>query len=100
MTLNGNKAAQSVSSRYLEDGSFFRLRNVTLSYNIPESFAKKLRMKGARVYVSADNIFTLTRFSGADPEVSLESSSWELAGMYSMNYPVPRTFVGGIEITF
>lgn len=100
LTLNGNKAAQSVSSRYLEDGSFFRLRNVTLSYNIPESFAKKLRMKGARVYVSADNLFTLTRFSGADPEVSLESSSWELAGMYSMNYPVPRTFVGGIEITF
>ena len=98
--LNGNKSAHSPSSRYLEDGSFFRLRNVTLSYNIPASFAKKIKMKAAKVFVSADNIFTLTKFSGMDPEVTLEGSSWELAGMYSTNYPVPRTIVGGIEISF
>ena len=90
----------SISSRYLEDGSFFRLRNVTLGYNLPKNVTDMLKMKAAKVYVSADNIVTLSRFSGMDPEVQLEGSDWQLAGTYSMNYPVPFAVVGGIEIKF
>ena len=52
--------SNGTSSRYLEDGSFFRLRNVTLSYNLPQTFLQKIKMSGARVYVAADNIFTLS----------------------------------------
>ncbi|MBO4466412.1 MAG: SusC/RagA family TonB-linked outer membrane protein [Bacteroidales bacterium] len=89
-----------ISSRFLEDGSFFRLRNVTLGYNLPKNLIEKINMKAAKVYVSADNIFTLTKFSGMDPEVQLEGSTWQLAGTYSMNYPVPFSVVAGIDIKF
>lgn len=96
----GNYLAHYYSSRYLEDGSFFRLRNVTLSYDFPDKWMKKAKMGGARIYVSADNVLTLTRFSGMDPEVGLETDTYSLAGLYSDNYPVPMTVVMGIDITF
>lgn len=96
----GNKNANAYSSRYLEDGSFFRLKNVTLSYTLPSSILTKTATKDVRVFVSADNLLTLSRFSGTDPEVRLESTAWSLAGSFDMNYPVPMSIVGGIEITF
>lgn len=95
----GSKGSQ-ISSRFLEDGSFFRLRNVTLGYNLPKSKIESLKMKSAKVYVTADNILTLSKFSGMDPEVQLEGSDWQLAGTYSMNYPVPFSVALGIDIKF
>ena len=96
----GNNDAHNYSSRYLEDGSFFRLRNITLSYDLPQRILQKTKVSSARVYVSADNILTLTRFSGMDPEVSLEMSTYSLAGLYSDNYPVPMSVVMGFDIKF
>lgn len=96
----GNSDAHNYSSRYLEDGSFFRLRNVTLSYDLPQKVLSKMKMSSARVYVSADNILTFTRFSGMDPEVSLEMSTYSLAGLYSDNYPVPLSVVLGVDVKF
>ena len=96
----GNKNADGISSRYLEDGSFLRLKNVTLSYTFPRMLTKQIHLQDAKVFISADNIFTLSRFSGMDPEVRLESTMYELAGMYSMNYPVGRAFTLGINIKF
>ena len=96
----GNSQANEYSSRYLEDGSFFRLRNVTLSYDLPKTLINKIKMNSARVYVSADNIFTYSRFSGMDPEVSLEGSTWSLAGLFADNYPVPMSLVLGLDINF
>ena len=100
LALNGNKNSNSISSRYLEDGSFFRLRNVTLSYDLPTQWLQKIHMSGARVYVSADNVLTLSKFSGMDPEVRLEGDTYHLAGSYSMNYPVPLSVVLGIDLKF
>ena len=100
LVLNGNKSSNSISSRFLEDGSFFRLRNITLGYEVPKSIAKKLSMSSARVFISADNILTLSKFSGMDPEVRLESSAYELAGTYSTNYPVPMSITAGIDVKF
>jgi hypothetical protein len=57
-------------------------------------------MTKCRIYFSSDNLFTATKFSGMDPEITLETSTYSLAGMYSENYPVGRTFQGGIEISF
>ena len=91
---NGNKKSNELSSRYLEDGSYFRLKNVTLSYDFPQAWMKKAKMQGLRVYVSGDNLWTVTKFSGMDPEVDTEDA------VYSTNYPVPMTVVGGIQITF
>ena len=96
---NGNKKSNSVSSRYLEDGSFLRLQNITLAYNINKPLFKGF-IQGGRVYFTADNVLTFTKFSGADPEVNLEGTSWSLAGMYSDNYPVPRSFVFGVDLKF
>ncbi|MBR1678871.1 MAG: SusC/RagA family TonB-linked outer membrane protein, partial [Bacteroidales bacterium] len=92
--------AEKTSSRFLEDGSFFRLRNVTLSYNLPQRFLERIKMSGARFYVSADNLYTLTRFSGMDPEVRLDGDTYHHAGMYSQNYPIPMTVVLGIDVNF
>ena len=90
----GNNGSNSVSSRYLEDGSYFRLKNVTLSYDFPQAWMKKAKMQGLRLYVSGDNLWTYSKFSGMDPEIDTES------GVYDTNYPVPMTVVGGIQITF
>ena len=91
---NGNKKSNEFSSRYLEDGSYFRLKNVTLSYDFPQAWMKKAKMQGLRLYVSGDNLWTATKFSGMDPEIDTEDA------VYSTNYPVPLTVVGGIQITF
>ncbi len=98
--LNGNKGANSISTRYLEDGSFFRIKNLTVGYDFPTKLISKAHMTKCRIYFSADNLWTATKFSGMDPEISLDGSSSSLAGMYTENYPVGRTFQGGLEISF
>jgi len=100
LVLNGNKNSCKPSSRQLEDGSFFRLRNVTLSYNLPENIIKHVGMSSTRVFLSADNLLTLSKFSGMDPEVRLEATEWSLAGSYSNNYPVPMSVSLGLEVKF
>ncbi|MBP5676095.1 MAG: TonB-dependent receptor [Bacteroidales bacterium] len=92
--------SNGTSSRFLEDGSFFRLRNVTLSYNLPQAFFKKVNLSDARVYLAADNVLTLSRFSGMDPEVRLDGDTYHHAGLYSSNYPVPLSVVLGIDVKF
>ena len=98
--LNGNKNSNAISSRYLEDGSYFRIKNLTVGYDFPTKLIKKAYMTRCRIYFSADNLFTATKFSGMDPEITLTTSTNDLAGMYSQTYPVGRTFQGGVEISF
>ena len=96
---NGNKNSNKPSSRYLEDGSFFRLKNITLSYDfatiIPKGYVSKLRL-----YVSADNIATATKYSGMDPEVSISTSGGSLAGYSADQYPICRNIMCGLEVQF
>ena len=98
--LQGNQNANQISSRYLEDGSFFRIKNLTVGYDFPTKLISKAHMTKCRIYFAADNLFTATKFSGMDPEISLDGNSNSLAGMYTENYPVGRTFQGGLEISF
>lgn len=98
--LNGNHNSNAISSRYLEDGSYFRIKNLTVGYDFPTKLIKKAYMTRCRIYFSADNLFTATKFSGMDPEITLTTSTYDLAGMYSNTYPVGRTFQGGVEISF
>ena len=76
------------------DKDYLRLRNLTLGYTLPNACAKKLGIEKLRVYVSGDNLVTVSKFSGMDPEIDTED------GTYDTNYPVPMTVVGGIQITF
>ena len=98
--INGNNSANQVSSRYLEDGSYFRLKNLTIGYDFPTELIKKAHMTKCRIYFSADNLATASKFSGMDPEITLQTDANTLAGMYTENYPVGRTFQGGLEISF
>jgi TonB-linked outer membrane protein, SusC/RagA family len=99
VAFNGT-SSNGISSRYLEDGSFFRLKNITLSYDFAHSLIPKNIMTKCRVYISADNVLTATKFSGMDPEVSISNTTYNLAGMYADHYPVARNILGGIEIEF
>lgn len=100
MERNGNNESNKPSSRYLEDGSFLRIKNITFSYDLPSIWIKAAKMQSCRLFVSADNLLTFTRFSGIDPEVDLETTEYRLAGMYSYSYPISRQILFGIDIKF
>lgn len=87
-------ASNATSTRYLEDGSYLRLRNITLGYNLPAAVISKLKVSGIRVFVSGDNLWTGTKFSGTDPEVDLTN------GQSSIRYPISRKLLGGINVSF
>lgn len=98
--LNGNLNSNGISSRYLEDGSYLRLRNLTVGYDFQKPELQKLHLQKLRIFFSADNLFTVSKFSGMDPEISLTTTTYNLAGMYTNIYPVGMTMMGGIEIAF
>ena len=84
--------------KYLEDASFLRLRNLSIGYSLPANVARKIAMKSARIYVTATNLFTLTKYTGLNPEVSFGSST--TPGVDSGGYPLSRTYTLGINVTF
>ncbi|MCD7935243.1 MAG: TonB-dependent receptor [Tannerellaceae bacterium] len=82
------------SAYYVEDLSYMRLKNIEIGYTVPASFLQKIRLTGARIFVSGQNLFTLTSYKGFDPE---------RAGVNSTNiydYPLVKTFTTGINLTF
>ncbi len=85
--------------KYLESGNFLRLRNLSIGYTLPSNIAKKVAMKNARVYFTATNLFTLTKYTGLNPEVSIGGSS-TTPGVDSGSYPLSRTYTVGINVTF
>ena len=96
----GNLNSNKYSSRYLEDGSYLRLRNITLSYNLPLKAAQKIKMQHLRVFISADNLVTWTNYSGADPDVPLYMGAWSLPGTQAFKYPINKQFLLGLEFSF
>jgi TonB-linked SusC/RagA family outer membrane protein len=86
------------SSYYVEDGSFIRLKNIQLGYTVPKLILKKAKIESLRVYVAANNLLTLTKYMGYDPD--LGSSNALSAGVDFGMYPQARTIMGGIQITF
>ena len=80
-------------SRLLEDASFLRLKNVMLSYSLPQNLVRKTRVfSGIRIYAQAQNLLTFTNFSGLDPEGS--------ANVYAAQYPMARQFTFGLDLKF
>jgi TonB-linked SusC/RagA family outer membrane protein len=85
-------------SRWLEDGSFLRLRSLNLSYSLPKEIARKLRADGLKVYVNGTNLFLLTKYTGLDPESSA-SSEQNAQGIDLGTPPQPRSYQVGISVT-
>jgi hypothetical protein len=99
--LGGNHNSYEHSSRFLEDGSYLRIRNVKLTYALPSGWAHKILLEGMNVSVAADNLHTWTHFSGMDPDVGLyRTSTWDLPGLSYFKYPISRQYLVGIEIKF
>ncbi len=89
---------QRPSDFYLEDGSFLRLRNLQIGYNLPERLVEKAKLQGLRVYLSANNLFTLTNYNGFDPEIG--TSGWILdTGIDKGYYPSNKTIGFGLKVT-
>jgi hypothetical protein len=88
----------SISDRFIQDGSFLRLRNITLAYRVPASFAKKFRLNDLRVYLKGTNVYTLTKFTGYTPEIG----SFDVLsnGIDNGTYPVTAVYSVGINLTF
>lgn len=96
---SGIKADPVFSSYFVENGSFFRLQSVTLGYTLPGM--KKVGLERIRVYLTGENLFCITGYSGIDPEVGLPDSVLDGPGIDRFNsYPRPRTFSVGVNISF
>ena len=80
------------NSRYVENGAYLRLKNLQLGYTLPERLTSMIGLSRCRFYISGSNVFTLTRYSGYDPEVG--------GGVDYGNYPQARTILMGLQVTF
>jgi len=87
------------SSRVIEDGSYIRLKTLQLGYTLPIKDAKRLNIQSFRIYASAQNLWTLTNYTGYDPEVSAYSSALTPGFDYSV-YPRAKTMTIGINLNF
>ncbi|TAJ14312.1 SusC/RagA family TonB-linked outer membrane protein [Marinilabiliaceae bacterium JC017] len=86
------------SDRYLEDGDFIRLKNIQLGYTLPTVLTEKVNIQRARVYVSGQNLLTITNYSGQDPEIG-SSGIWN-PGLDITRYPISKMYLMGLQITF
>ncbi len=87
-----------VSSRWVEDGSYIKLKNVSLSYNLPSNIVSKLKVSSIRAYITGQNLITWTHYTGYDPDVS--SYSDLQVGVDDGSYPQSRTFIFGLNVEF
>lgn len=88
------------SSRWVENGSYFRLRSLNFGYNLPNSLINKIHLTSLRVFVTGTNVFTLTKYSGYDPEVSSFNLGTDSGrGIDISNYPTAKTVTFGINVT-
>ncbi len=104
----------SASDRYVEDGAYTKLKNVSLGYTIPSGLLKN-KLTKVRIYVSAQNLICITKYSGLDPEVGSYTTGGTTLGTIGVpvtttqnyangidvgNYPIPKSIIAGFQITF
>jgi hypothetical protein len=96
--MGGNSGA---TSRWVEDGSFFRLKTITLSYNFSPDLIRSIGFNKIRVYFTGVNLFTITNYTGYDPEVA-QFANWgdAMIGVDLSAYPPAKTYTFGAELTF
>jgi TonB-linked SusC/RagA family outer membrane protein len=101
-TSDGVKASENkrVSSRFIEDGSYLRVKNVTLGYNFGSALTNKLHLTSLRVYVSSQNLFTFTDYTGLDPEVNYRGNDTQVIGTDFFTFPQARAVTFGVNLKF
>ncbi|MBO0948324.1 SusC/RagA family TonB-linked outer membrane protein [Fibrella forsythiae] len=86
------------NSYYVEDGSYFRMQNLSFGYNLPSSLLNKVKLQRVRVFVSTNNLFTITKYQGLDPSVGGNADT--NFGIDVGNYPITRSVLGGVSLAF
>ena len=100
MSMNDPNDNDRWSDRYIEDASFIRLKNISLGYTFPKKWVRKLSLETLRLNVNIQNLLTITKYDGYDPEVGTSTQSSFVAGLDNGRYPSPTTYSFGINVTF
>lgn len=88
------------SDRFLEDGSYLRIQNISFGYNLPRTFIEKFGLSSLKLYTNLQNVYTFTKYSGFDPEVGAINQDALLTGIDNGRYPSPRIYTVGINMNF
>ena len=91
-----------ISTRYIEDGSYLRVKNITLGYTVPKKLLQRVKMDNIRLYMNVQNLYTFTKYSGYDPEVGASTTDQKglTFGVDNGRYPSPMTCSFGVNLTF
>jgi len=89
-----------VHDRFIEDGSFLRIRNITLGYNLPDNWLNKLNIEQLRIYADVQNYITFTKYQGYDPEVSDFGDNNRGLGIDKFTFPMSKSWVLGLQFRF
>jgi len=88
------------SSRFIEDASYIRLKTLSLAWNVPKAWLLRMRLDWAQLYVNAQNLFTITKYKGYDPELGSIGQSVIKQGIDNYRYPSQRIFNVGLKVSF
>lgn len=99
VNLNDPNQNARISDRFIEDGSYFRMKTMQLAYSLPSTWLKKAGLQACKVYMTGQNLVTLTGYTGLDPEIGAIGGSLEI-GIDRGFYPQARTVMGGLSLTF
>jgi TonB-linked SusC/RagA family outer membrane protein len=89
-----------ISDRYIEDGSYLRFRNITLAYYIPKNITSRVGINNLKLYANIQNVYTITNYTGFDPEVGVSQVSDNVTGLDNGRYPSPRIYTLGLKFGF
>lgn len=98
--LADNKDNSLLSTRFLEDGSFIRLKSVTVSWNLKSAWLESMQISKVQLYFTGQNLWTITDYSGYDPELNFGGTSNTALGIDFGTFPQPRTFIFGVNVDF
>ncbi len=89
-----------ISDRYIEDGTYLRIKNISLGYTFPKKVISKLKLDNLRLYCNIQNLVTFTGYSGYDPEIGVSTMGPNVYGVDYGRYPSPTTYSFGINMSF
>lgn len=89
-----------ISDRFVEDGSYIRIKNISLGYTVPQKYSRRAQLENVRVYTNIQNLWTFTKYTGFDPEVGASQTSNNVTGLDNGRYPSPRIISFGVKFSF
>lgn len=88
------------SDKFVEDGSYLRIQNISIGYNLPKAWLSKVHIENLKLYANLQNVYTFTKYSGYDPEIGSNNQDALMTGIDNARYPSPRIYTFGLNLTF